>query len=281
MNDFIQKIKHGLCNIGVSKGDIVYIASDITLLLKIARQNYGVKSKADIHAFMDRLTNVFQDSVGEKGTLLFPVFTWEFCRGNIFDIKNTPGEVGAYNNWILQNRDDFKRTKHPIYSFMVWGKDTTPLISMNNIEAWGKDSPFAYLHKNKAKFLLLNVSLQRGFTFMHYVGYQLRVPYRYNKIFNGIYRDDHGKTHERCYSMYVRDLDIISHEYLPDSFMDKPGIMKKTCIDEINLKCIELAAAYDAVKQDLLYNGGQNCYIFDNYELDWTKGATHDDEISY
>ena len=91
MNDFIQKIKHGLCNIGVSKGDIVYIASDITLLLKIARQNYGVKSKADIHAFMDRLTNVFQDSVGEKGTLLFPVFTWEFCRGNIFDI-NKVGE---------------------------------------------------------------------------------------------------------------------------------------------------------------------------------------------
>ena len=39
-------------------------------------------------------------------------------------------------------------------------------------------------------------------------------------------------------------------------------------------------AAYNLIREDFLHNRGRNCYSFDNYELDWSKGATHDDDFS-
>ena len=135
---------------GVEKGDILYVASDITRLMYRVSHLYN-----DAYdEYMDGLVNTLQEVVGAEGTLLFPVFTWDFCRGKGHVLKETKGEVGTFNNWILKKRHDFRRTAHPMYSFMVWGKDANLLCSMNNRDAWGEDSPFAYLRENSAKTLI-------------------------------------------------------------------------------------------------------------------------------
>lgn len=280
MERFFFDLKEKLKHIGIRKGDIIYIASDGTLLINEARKKYGIKNLEERNTFLWKFIDTLQDIVGNDGTLLFPVFTWKFCKGEIFDIRKTKGEVGILSNWILDNRKDFVRTKHPIYSFMVWGKDAKYLQNLNNIDAWGKDdSPFAYLHRKHAKMMLLNVSLQRGFTFMHYVERCLNVPYRYNKLFIGKYVDENGIESIRKYSMYVRDLNITSQEYLPDEFLEKFGIVSSCSVNEQKIKVFDLAESYDIVKNDYLNNAGNMCYKFKNYELEWNKGATHDDEI--
>ena len=38
---------------------------------------------------------------------------------------------------------------------------------------------------------------------------------------------------------------------------------------------------FNILENDFLNNSGKNCYSFENYEIDWNKGATHNDEISY
>lgn len=43
---------------------------------------------------------------------------------------------------------------------------------------------------------------------------------------------------------------------------------------------VELAKAYNDIRNDLLNNQGRHCYKFFNYELDWTKEATHADEFN-
>ena len=44
-----------------------------------------------------------------------------FCEGKDFDYKKTQSKCGLLSNIALK-RDDFLRTKNPIYSFAVTGK---------------------------------------------------------------------------------------------------------------------------------------------------------------
>ena len=98
MHDF-ELLKKCLLESGVKKGDIIYMASDITLCLTQARKN-GIKSQMQIDSYLNEFINVLQDIVGVEGTLLFPVFTWKFCRERFFDARTSLGEVGSLNNWI-------------------------------------------------------------------------------------------------------------------------------------------------------------------------------------
>ena len=266
------------CN--VSKGDILYVPSDVTQILVKAKKKYGIDTSEKRNSFLNDIVDTFKSAVGEKGTLLFPVFTWDFNKGIPFDARKTFGKVGSLPNWILQNRSDFIRTQNPIYSFMVWGKDATLLAEMNNVDCWGQYSPFGYMHRNKAKVLFLNVSVQRGFTFLHYVEETLQVPYRYYKNFRGEYIDYNGIKTKRNYVMYVRDLEVISEEYMPDSFFEEKDILRTSLWNDSELKIMNCTDAFEAVKDDFLNNGGHNMYHFENYEIDWKGGHTHADEIS-
>ena len=280
MHEYLDRFKKALKDLYIRPNDILYIASDISLFLYYTNKNLGVRTVEQRNIFLNNLIDILQKAVGNKGTLLFPIFTWRFCKGEKFDYKNTKGETGTFSNWILENRPDFIRTKHPIYSFMVWGIDAVYLRNLNNKDSWSDDSPFAYLHQKNAKLLLLNVSLQRSFTFMHYVEEKIRVPYRYMKEFVGSYVDESGLEEQRKYSMYVRDLQIESHEYLPETFLTDKEVSVQIKFEKMNMRSIELAKAYKLIEDDLLNKGGENCYKFHNYKINWMNGATHHDQIS-
>ena len=277
--EMLASLPDAMKQAGIGKGDMLYIASDASLLLLEARKKCGVKTVEQRNTFLHYFIDVLQEAVGTQGTLMFPVFTWAFCHGEGFDARRTLGEVGALNNWILEYRKDFCRTKHPLYSFMVWGKEANTLLSMENKCAWGENSPFSYLYHNNGKMLLLNVTLQRGFTFMHYVEESVHVPYRYYKNFRGTYKDLNGIETERSYIMYVRDLAISSKGYAPDSMLEDKGIVKIAKWGDLTMKGFSLVEAFSIVEDDLRNNAGRMCYKFANYELEWGKGATHADDL--
>ena len=87
---------HVLQKAGISEGDTVYIASDVTLLLCEAFK-HGVKTMKARNEYLNELINTFQQAVGYKGTLLFPIFSWDFCRGKAFNIKITFSPIFSYN----------------------------------------------------------------------------------------------------------------------------------------------------------------------------------------
>ena len=255
--DFYQ-LQICLKELGINRGDILYVASDITLLLNEERKNVTIKSKDTYGEFLNKLVNLLQDLVGKEGTLMFPVFSWSFCKGVPFEYRKTKGATGMFSNWVMKERKDFIRTRHPMYSFMVWGKDAAYLKSFKNTDSWGADSPFAYLHKNKAKMLLLNVSTQRGLTFMHYVEQCMNVPYRYMKNFTSMYIEENGETSERTYSMYVRDLQTNPINDMPEEFLEINGVAQMAMVDKIRLKVIDLDKAYDVIANDILKNDAKN-----------------------
>ena len=130
---FFDEWKSTLQRIGIERGDMVYVASDATYLLAAARKRWGTQEPFDREEFLHSFVDDLQNAVGDAGTLLFPVFTWRFCRGEAFDQRKTTGEVGALNNWVLANRRDFRRTRHPMYSFMVWGRGAEELLALDNV----------------------------------------------------------------------------------------------------------------------------------------------------
>ena len=250
-------VESKLSTLGISKGDILYVASDVSLLLHEEVKHKQIISKAEYTNFLDQLIDMLKSLVGENGTLLFPVFTWDFCRGKTFDYLTTQGDCGVLSNRALQ-RSDFVRTKHPMYSFAVYGKYAEFLKTFNNTDSWGKDSPFAWLHQNKAKQLLINVSTQRGLTFMHYVEQENQVAYRYMKNFVSNYKDENGNKSKRSYSMYVRDLESNPINDMPEEFLDKNGAACLLEVEKLKFKLIDLDKAYDVITKDIQHNNAKN-----------------------
>ncbi len=271
--DLLNDLTLSLQSISVNPGDTVYVASDITNLLYIAKTECDVRIK-DRDAFLHEFVNTLQEAVGLEGTLLFPVFSWDFCRGNGFDINNTMGEVGALNNWILKNRTDFIRTKHPIYSFMVWGKYAHELACLDNQDAWGEAGPFTFLRDNDGKQLFFDIEAHQGITFGHYVEQCVDVPYRHPKYFFGDYTDKNGITEKRCYSMYVRDLDVIQEISVTNDYLVSNQTASRTSWHGLDLTYCDLSKVYTLLYDDMKNNNGANSLHFENYELNWSKQKT-------
>lgn len=244
----------------IARGDIVYVVSDVLALSVKAREN---KERMDLNRLIDSILN----KVGPEGTVLIPTFNWDFCKGETFDIRKTVSRTGALGNAALK-RADFKRSKHPLYSFMIWGKDRELLTEMDPKDAFGADSVFGYLHRNKAKALVIGLPTLSGLTFIHYVEQMVGVPYRYSKDFTAGYVDANGSESQKTYSMYVRDLDMDPRHI--DGFrplgdiLEYKGISINYCINEVEFHIVDLERMYAVVEDDIVNNDSKNMYYYNH-----------------
>lgn len=241
--------------LGLQGNDTVLVASDIRrIIIRSKLQGTIIDPLALIH--------MLQELVGSEGTLLFPVYNWDFCKGKPFDYLLTPGKTGTLGNVALRS-SAFRRTRHPIYSFSVWGKYANFLYSLTNRDSFAQDSPFSFLHKNKAKMLLLDVACQNSLTFVHYVEQAHRVPYRFLKSFTAQYIDENRNGSEQIYSMYVRDL---SKNVVTDlTGLERLLIRRKNLVfikvGEVNLGCIQnMAETYGIISHDIQCNNALNLH---------------------
>ena len=233
----------------IERGDVLFVSSDIGNLFRAA---YEHKEKFDANKFIDALI----EKIGNEGTLVFPTYNWGFCNGETFDYKKTSCKTGALGATALR-RNDFKRTKHPIYSFAVWGKDRDLLINMNNESSFGADSPFAYFHNVKAKNLIIDVEYTRCFTFVHYVEEASgNRTYRYTKFFTADYIDEDSNKTLRSYSMLVRDLDLnVQNDLSPVGIeMEKAEIARKFRINDIFFTIVDMNTSFDLIMKDIKEN---------------------------
>ncbi len=251
--------------IGVRKGDILYVASDSTHILYKTFEKLKERGKTTEEIKNDAMNAVLDalmESVGERGTLLIPTFNFEFCAGGAFDYNSTKSATGILGD-AARKRSGFRRTSHPIYSFAVWGKDRDYLTSLKNIDAWGGDSPFAFLlHQyEKAKFLSIDINNEgEGFSFVHFVEQALLAEHRYHKKFTGYYINENGEKALRTYSMYVRDLKLNVKTVCTEKFLKKHGIIKKYT-DVFTVKLVGIREAYNAFWEELSLNEGKDIIV--------------------
>ena len=108
--------------INIAPGDKILVHSNILkILIKLKKNN----KKFNANLIIDSLIN----KVGPKGTIIFATYNWEFCNGKAFDYNKSQSMAGSMGNFALE-RKDFRRTKNPIYSFAVTGKDKDYLCNL-------------------------------------------------------------------------------------------------------------------------------------------------------
>ena len=190
---------------GIRSGDVLLIHSDTRRTIRNA-----LKSK--IRLTPDILVNSFLEAVGETGTVLFPLFNFDFTKGIPFDIKTTPSQMGAMTE-AARLRPDAVRTGHPIYSFAVIGANADLFSDVDNRSGYGADSPFGILRKLNGTIASLDLPDQNSMTFYHHVEEMCEVDYRYFKTFTGDYTDINDGISARSYDLFVRDIEkgVLTH----------------------------------------------------------------------
>ena len=198
-----------------------------------------------------------KNKVSSKGTLLFPAFNWNFCKGKTFDYKKTKSNTGALSNLSL-NMKDFKRSINPIYSFNVYGKDKRKIISMKHKSCFGFDSPFGYLIENKGKNLFIDLDYKDYLTFVHVAEEKVGVNYRYIRKFKGNYIKNKKKIIKSC-EMYVRKTDLVSKTIINkkfDKILKKKNALKETSFENIKFSVVDINTAYLLMKNDIESQSG-------------------------
>ena len=230
----------------INKNDVVFFCSDI---IKLIIYYKSIKKEFSPNNFIDSII----DEIGKGGTLIFPTYNWGFCQGKAFDIKNSKSETGALSNTAL-GRKDFSRTKHPIYSFAVFGKHKNYLCNLENKRGFGKNSPFDFMYKNNAKIITVGTAIKEGLTIMHYFEEKAKVEYRFHKYFKSNYIDIRGNSSVKIYSMYVKYLKAKKPNYSAAFWkhLEKQNLLKRGLFKNIEYSIINIKGAGDIIHSDLL-----------------------------
>ncbi len=178
-----NKLKHLFKSLKIKKNDKIIIHSNIAGLSQYYKGNKNTNCKLFI-SFLKRY-------IGKKGTIIIPAYNYQFTKNKKLNLKTAPSEVGFFSNYLLI-KNWKKRTLDPVFSHIIFGKINNFNSNKINTEAFGKDSLFNSLNKEKFKIVCFCCSTDR-ITFLHYIEHLLKVPYRYIKEFKGVFLKNNSK----------------------------------------------------------------------------------------
>lgn len=238
---------------GVQEGDVLLFHSNIKRVFK----RY---LKSGVRLTPQNILESLLETIGPTGTLLLPLFNFDFAKGVPFDKRNTPSHMGALTE-AGRIHPLAIRTGHPIYSFAVIGFAADQFKNIDNFSGYGADSPFAVLRKMNGRIAILDLPDQNSMTFYHYVEEMLNVEYRYHKTFSGNYTDEFGKIESRTYGVFVRNLEkgVLTHVDPAGELMWREGLYsgcrpKEGC----GLRTISAQSMYEFVSSIIMSGKAKN-----------------------
>ena len=143
----IERLAQTWRNSGIDEGDTILIHSSIK------RTMQSITNKGIIFN-VDDLLQSFIEAVGINGTLVFPLFNFNFKEEKFFDINKTVSDMGLLTE-TARLHPESARTGHPMYSFCAIGRESNKFKIIDNKSAFGKDSPFDLIKELGGKLELL------------------------------------------------------------------------------------------------------------------------------
>ncbi len=238
---------------GVQEGDVLLVHSSIKRTLRrYLKQHINITPQDILESFIN--------AVGPSGTLLLPLYNFDFTNGVPFDIRNTSSHMGVLTE-TGRLHPLAMRTGHPIYSFAVIGFEAERFKGINNFSGYGIDSPFAMLREMDGKIAVLDLPDQNSMTFYHYVEEMNEVDYRYHKTFTGNYTDTSGITESKSYGLFVRNIEnrVLTHVDPAGELMWKEGLYSGQKPNEgCGLRTISARKMYDFVSNIIASGKAKN-----------------------
>jgi aminoglycoside 3-N-acetyltransferase len=188
-------IKQLIKTLSLPKNEILYLHVQLK----------GLSSKLSYSELTKRMIYFLEEFYCPK-TILVPTFTYSFTKTGIYDLKNTPSEVGRFSEEVRKLYDYENRSLNPVFSVI----DTNMYMKkylINENTAFGKNSLFDLLYKEK--HVIVNINLNEIIlAFLHYIEEFKKVDYRFNKKFSGRILCQNDKELKVEYNYYVRNYDM-------------------------------------------------------------------------
>jgi len=229
LKDVINTLKQ----LGADKAKILYIHTDIGFGKPL------IKRKEFISKLFEAIS-----SLGVK-TLIFPTYTFSFCNHKDYDIKNSKTDMGILNEYARTQNNSF-RTKDPLMSVCVIGEVPEEYYNLSQFSC-GIGSAFDIMSKSDENmFLFFGAKPTECFTFLHYIEAVYKVPYRYNKKFEGNIIDENGlKTKEEyfLYTLYDTVIPYVTVDF--QNHLENKKILDRICLGEKELFLIKGKSSFE------------------------------------
>ena len=196
-------IADSLHEVGADDCDILFVHTEVA---------FGIPNKTlGRKGYLEALYDILREL--SVGTLIFPAFTYSFCNGEDYDVRNSRTSMGALIEHI-RKKPEAKRSLDPLLSLVAVGERTDLVEGPPGENALGPGSGFDRLHQaGGVKFLFFGADFDEYFTYVHHIEKVLEVPYRYDQPFSGRIIDYDGNSmyhthfiHTKCGGYTLRTI---------------------------------------------------------------------------
>lgn len=240
-----KTIKDALQKIGVNKGDTIFSHSNVGFF----GRPEGAFNERNI---FNTIKNAIFEVIGDSGTLIVPTFTYSFCNNKLFDIENSKSNCGFFAEMVRKSPDSY-RSCDPLISVAAIGKLAKYFTQNAPENSYGDDSFFDRFFNSNGK--ICNFNFDAGSTFVHYVERKLKVPYRFDKTFNGEIKEG-NKLKNKQATIFVRHLKDGTEARFEafDSLASDKKLYKKEKVGRGFIGCIESKAVMDLISETISNN---------------------------
>lgn len=239
----IQAVKQQL---DALDSELFFVHSDIMRAFPIKLPKFSTEALLQAHYEVLQYITAGAD-------LWFPSFNLNFPKTGIYDVKNTPSEMGHLSEFFRANKATW-RNEIPMHSCCGTGpapKETDTHIK----DPWAEDSVWETLVSKKGIILFYGAHLD-AISFLHYLEKQLHVPYRYAKQFKGKIIDRDGIEKNTVLEHIVRPMNLDIQYDWEKLYQDlkQAKILLDVSDKRSRIMAIPAGALFDFWKEKLIQN---------------------------
>ena len=235
-----KSLKEALKLLITSGADILYIHT----ALNFGIPNNEIRKKELLDILLDLLMGF------NVNTIIFPAYTFSFCNGVNFNVKESRTPMGLLNDYA-RLKEYAIRSVDPLMSNVLIGGNKEFVTKIGKCSV-GEDSTFDLLHKSglNVKFLFFGPRPGDCFTYMHYIEERENVPYRYNRTFTGEIINGDNK-YEESYELFVRFSNVKPGlgSYAYETILLERMIARKQKIGDSSITLIDEKGAYETYQE--------------------------------
>jgi len=241
-----QDIVNALLKVGLQKDDNVSSQSNLGFFGKL-------KDSSDKDSYCNAFKEAFFEVIGPQGTLVVPTFSYSYCWNKIYNKADTLSTCGIFSEFIRNESNSF-RSDDPNFSYTAIGKNAEYFTKDCPPNPFGKDSFWErFLLKNG---IICNLNFYAAASFTHFVERELKVPYRFDKPFEGKSLIN-GKLEKRIFYHFVRD-DKNPEVYPEFRKFDKKakqlGLAKVANLGRGQVVSISVKDTFELIKKEIIKN---------------------------
>jgi aminoglycoside 3-N-acetyltransferase len=234
-----EALVDGFRGMGVEPGD--------TLLVHSSYKSFG-----PVDGGPQTVIKALEAALGPEGTLIMPTFNFDFNKGQPWDVRSTPSQMGVLTE-LVRKDPRARRVFHPIYSFAILGKHAEMLGGLRYKSSYERGSVFGKLRDLDGKIMVVGLSYTNSMTFFHHIEQMEGVDYRFLKQFTGQVTGWDGATRTETYEMLVRDIDkgVITEVNPMGELMEQAGVIKSGQIGEAPVKLMKANEVYEFTAREM------------------------------